>query len=480
MSSRNAFAIDGAVADGGAEPSPERMADAAAEAVRLARATGEMTILSCSFAAESAGDLVDFVAHRACGEESFFWERPSDAVGVAALGTLATVSANGPGRFVAMANGCREWRSRVVSVTDIPPLFVGGFAFADERNDTGVWADVPAARFVLPRQSVLRRDGSVRVTINVEVQAHDEKASVLQCLLEERAALSDEMRRPPRRSVGGDPCTYTATSVPTPGAWRATVRETLTDIAGGALEKLVLARSCTVRASLPFDFARVVRRLRRTYAGCTTYWLALPQGDLVGATPEPLAAFHEGEVCSAAVAGSTRRGTSAEEDGNLAEALLRSSKERLEHRIVGRGIVDALGPVCDAVHSAEHPHVLALATVQHLVTPIRGRLKVGVHPFEVLARLHPTPAVCGAPREAALAALRQCESIDRGWYAGAVGWSDGAHEAELSVSLRCAFVRGAEATLFAGAGIVAGSDPDAEIAETRLKFQPLLSALLEL
>ena len=480
MSPRSGVAVARAVVGGGFDPPVEGVVEGAVQAVDLARATETTTILSGSVETEVDGDLLDLVADRASADEAFFWERPGDAIGVAARGALAIVSADGSGRFAALADACRQWRSRIISANDAAPLFVGGFAFADERSDAGVWGDMPAARLVLPRHNIFQRNGSRRLTINVGVQADDEPAAVVQRWLEEYAKLFGELQKPRHRTAEDEPCTYAATPVPAPGVWRATVRDTLDDIESGRLEKLVLARSCGVQASVPFELSRVVRRLRRAYAGCTTYWIALPEGDLVGATPEPLAAFHDGEVCTAAVAGSTRRGASSDEDQALAEALLRNTKERLEHRIVARGIVDVLAPVCDAVHSAEQPHVLTLATVQHLVTPIRGRLQAGIHPFDVIARLHPTPAVCGAPRQAALASLQRRESIDRGWYAGAVGWTDGAHEAELSVALRCAFARGTEATLFAGAGIVAGSDPDAEIAETRLKLQPLLAALLEL
>lgn len=189
----------------------------------------------------------------------------------------------------------------------------------------------------------------------------------------------------------------------------------------------------------------------------------------------------DGRVHGAAVAGSAPRGRTPGEDRARARALRESKKEQEEHAVVAREVRAALVDLCERVEGPESPRILATAGIQHLVTPLHGRLRdpaIGV--LGVAARLHPTPAVGGAPRPAALDWLARNEGLDRGWYAGAVGWSDLAGRGELTVALRSALLRGGHATAFAGAGIVRGSDPEAELAETRLKLQGALAALVEI
>ncbi len=189
----------------------------------------------------------------------------------------------------------------------------------------------------------------------------------------------------------------------------------------------------------------------------------------------------EGRVAYlAAIAGSIARGTTPGADGALARALLASAKDRHEHELVVRAIRDSIAPLCDRLDVPEAPQVLALANVQHLLTPITAHLAARCRLLDLVDRLHPTPAVAGHPRAAALHELRERERIERGWYAGPVGWMNLDGDGELAVAIRSALLSGNQATLYAGAGIVAGSDPEAELAETRLKLQPLLSALMEI
>jgi isochorismate synthase len=190
-----------------------------------------------------------------------------------------------------------------------------------------------------------------------------------------------------------------------------------------------------------------------------------------------VATVSSGTFQATAVAGSIPRGDSPEEQWALAEGLLNSEKDLREHRVCVEDMVARLGPLSEEVRAEAEPHVLTLSAIQHLETPITSRLRPGENVLTTLRALHPTPAVCGFPRDRALALLAEAEPFPRGWYAGPVGWFDGDGDGVFVPALRSAVGRGREWRLFAGAGIVAGSDPEKEWAETRMKFQPILGAL---
>jgi menaquinone-specific isochorismate synthase len=252
--------------------------------------------------------------------------------------------------------------------------------------------------------------------------------------------------------------------------WRAAVERALAAIAAGELEKVVLAREVVVEADTPFDAREVVHGLVTSQPGSIVYASA----GFVGASPE-LLVRREGDVVeSRPVAGTTV----ADSDEALL-ALAASVKDTREHRFVVDGIVDVLAPRCADLHADATPEVAVFGPVAHLATPIRGHLaSPAPSALDVARLLHPTPAVGGTPRRAALDAIRALEGFDRGRYAGPVGWVDARGDGEWAIALRGAELDGARARLVAGAGIVAGSDPDAEWAETQAKLEPMLRALV--
>jgi isochorismate synthase len=266
------------------------------------------------------------------------------------------------------------------------------------------------------------------------------------------------------------------------GVYRGLVEKAVGAIRQGDLEKVVVARSCTVIGAGSFEVARVLRSLRALHPSCVIFALARGPVTFLGATPERLVRLEDGFVHADAVAGSAPRGRSFEEDLRLARGLLESKKDQEEHAVVVRCVLEALARRCNALSAPEAPALLRTDGIQHLKTPIQGRLRdpSSTAVLDLVADLHPTPAVGGAPREGALTWLRCNEGLDRGWYAGPIGWVDPEGDGEFAVALRSLLLRGSEASLFAGAGIVAGSDPDAELAETRLKLRAGLTALLEI
>ncbi len=259
--------------------------------------------------------------------------------------------------------------------------------------------------------------------------------------------------------------------------WTTQVRTILDAIAAGELAKAVLARDVVVHADSPFDARVVVDRLRATQGGCAVF----AADGLVGATPELLVRRRGASVVSRPMAGTIARGATADEDNAAEVALADSVKNGLEHRLVVDAVVDALRARGVDVTTVTGPEVARLATVSHLATTIAGHVdtRSGPSALELACALHPTPAVGGAPRETALAMLRAIETFDRGRYAGPVGWVDARGDGEWAVALRCAELEGTTARLVAGAGIVAGSDPDSEWAETQVKLEPMLRVLVQ-
>jgi menaquinone-specific isochorismate synthase len=260
--------------------------------------------------------------------------------------------------------------------------------------------------------------------------------------------------------------------------WREAVDRALAAMDAGRVAKVVLARIQTVSAEGGLEPVDVAMNLWRNNPGSHVFLFEPEAGHvLLGAAPETVATVSDGDFRATAVAGSIARGETEAQDQALARQLLKSGKDRREHEMCVRDMVDRLEPISETVGAEDEPHVLTLSTIQHLETVIRARLRPDQTVLSVLRALHPTPAVCGLPRDLALEFLRKEERFNRGWYAGPVGWFDGDGNGVFVPALRSAVGMGTEWRLFAGAGIVAGSDPLKEWDETRIKFQPMLRAL---
>lgn len=446
------------------------------EAQRRACRLGRPVLLSLARPLATVGDPLPLVAAaRAAGCEAVLLARPADGHTVAGIDAAWSCTVDGEERFAHARTASAALLDEAVVDGDTPPPALAAFAFA-ERATPQAWNGFPAGRVVVPQIALTQRGTTGTFWCSTLVAPGEEAGAPLQRLTAALARWRDCRASIAPAACGGR---FAAEATPAPEAWLASVGQALDAIRNGCCAKLVLARACRLTATRPFDCTQAVARLRQTYPGCTTYWFGGTAGDFLGATPEPLVAVHQRAVTSAALAGTCARGTSVAADEALAAALLASDKERREHALVVEALGAALGPLCDTLEWPDTPTVLRLPNVQHLLSPLRGRLAARTHVLDLVARLHPSPAVAGFPRAAALAALPACESIERGWYAGPLGWFDAAGNGEFVVALRGALVRDAEALLFAGAGIVDGSDPHAELAETRLKLQPLLGALMD-
>ncbi len=261
-------------------------------------------------------------------------------------------------------------------------------------------------------------------------------------------------------------------------AWKARVTTAVNRIQGGALDKVVLARDFTGIAGENIEPRTILKKLAAEYPSTWSFAVS----GLVGATPELLLRLSRKMVTSRVLAGTISKTGDDERDLALAASLARSSKDLEEHVYAVRSVADALEPLCTSTNVPESPYVLHLANVMHLATDVTGALVeklAHVDAFTILEHLHPSAAVCGTPREQAASLIAEIEGMSRGRYAGPVGWIDAAGDGELGIALRCGQIQGRSIRIFAGCGIVAGSDPDKELAESEAKLIPMRSALIK-
>ena len=333
-------------------------------------------------------------------------------------------------------------------------------SFADAGKCTFRWlgsirigisfAPTATDRLVIPAR-IWRRDGATTTLTTIEPAA---------------TARAPQWSHVPRR--------FTVEAVQDLAAWDAIVAAALGAIETDQLRKVVLAREVRVESDTAFSVAEVLATLRRTQAGCFVF----ASGSFVGATPELLVRRRATSVTSQPMAGTAAREARASEDARAMSRLLNSQKIRVEHQLVVDAVVESLRAHCDEV-VAHEPQAIPLTSVTHLATTINGTLRdAATTALDVALALHPTPAVAGTPTAMALETIARLEPFSRGRYGGPVGWVDADGDGEFAVALRCAELDGRNARLLAGAGIVTGSDPDLEWAETQAKLEPMLRALI--
>jgi salicylate biosynthesis isochorismate synthase/menaquinone-specific isochorismate synthase len=266
-------------------------------------------------------------------------------------------------------------------------------------------------------------------------------------------------------------------SVAPPEHYEHAVARAVERIRAGAFDKIVLAREVAVHAATDHDAGAVLDVLRGAFRSCFVFVAGRGDAAFVAASPELLVRREGLRAQTVALAGSIRRSADPAVDDHLGEQLRASGKDREEQAIVTRRIARALRPHSVWVAAPDEPEIVKVANIQHLATPIRAQLREPVGAVELAGLLHPTPAVGGEPFADAVPLIPALEGLDRGWYAGAVGWTDGNEDGEFCVALRCALLRGHEARCYAGVGVVGESDPASELAETETKLGALLPVL---
>jgi menaquinone-specific isochorismate synthase len=377
----------------------------------------------------------------------FAWVRNGD--GLVGWGEFARFEVGGPDRFAAAERWWNQLRAGFAldGPAGVDAPWRGPVAFASFGFDPAPGNSV----LVVPQVVMSRSGGQTWVTI----------------IGDGEAPLSVVGAESPAPSIS-----YADGSL-SPGQWTDAVREALGRIERGELDKVVLARDLLATADADIDQRRLLLRLAQRYPECWTFAV----DGLVGATPELLIRRRGSAITSRVLAGTVRRQGDDAADAAGAAALQASSKEVDEHRFAVESVARALAEHCTELDVPAQPQVLRLANVQHLATDVTGQVSDGSTVLSLVRALHPTAAVCGTPTASALDLIREIEGMDRGRYAGPVGWLGADGDGEFGIALRCAQISGPTARLFAGCGIVAGSDPESELAEAQAKFVAIRDAL---
>jgi isochorismate synthase len=451
-----------------------------------ARRSGRPVLAAVTLPIDPAIDVSAAVLRARLHDDRFFClEQPErNAFALATLGAAAVVEADGARRFKEAAAACRELASRAErnDSGDDPgappgsgPVFVGGFAFAPQGGATPEWASLAPAQLVLPELSLTRAGGEARATLTAVVDGDEGPEAVLERLERRLVSIAPGADMP---LLDPDPiATPRIAGAAPPEHYEAAVARAVERIRAGELDKLVLAREVRVHAGRDHDAAGLFGALREVFPGCYCYLAGGAELAFTGASPELLVRREGARVQTVALAGTTRRSADPAVDRHLGEQLLTSAKDRAEQAIVARRIERRLGRVSVWVAAAEEPALVRVQNVQHLATPIRAQLAEPRSALELAGLLHPTPAVGGEPWSRAEPLIPALEGLDRGWYAGPVGWTDLEEDGEFCVALRCALLRGPVAHLYAGDGIVRDSVPADELAETEAKLGALLPLL---
>lgn len=393
---------------------------------------------------DDPGPLLDLAR-----DDGLVWLRRGD--GMVAWGEVSRWELSGPDRF---GEAARTWHEALAgavvrddaSVAGSGPVAFGSFTFDDDGTSV----------LVVPEVVVGRRDGVAWVT------------TISRGDLASPATVPAPLAAP----IGPGEVTFTPGAL-SDDAWSSAVSKAVARIASGDLDKVVLARDVVAETQRALDTRWPLSRLAEQYPGCWTFQV----DGLIGATPEMLVRTERGLAASRVLAGTIRRSGDDEHDLALAASLARSSKDLEEHEFAVRSVAEALSRH-GTLNVPETPFVLHLPNVMHLATDVTGVVHDGRTALELVADLHPSAAVCGTPTDAARATIRELEQMDRARYAGPVGWIDADGDGEWAIALRCAQVEDEHRLrLYAGCGIVAGSDPADELAEADAKLTPMREAL---
>jgi menaquinone-specific isochorismate synthase len=411
----------------------------------------------------------------------FYFENRDRGWAIAAINSVVSFETSGAHRFAEVQQFIQKSLGQLIASNsiDLPwaiPRFFCSFTFFDQPLQSHP-TFAPATVF-LPQWQVIRWHDRAGVLANLLIQPQSNLEDLAESVWHQLQAISAT-----QSSLLSFPYQISDLlkhwQITDTAPFQAAVASALLEIQQQRFNKLVLAHAIDVTSRLPFQAERSLHNLRQRYPDCYVFSVGNGKGQsMIGASPERLLSVHNQRLVTDALAGSAPRGQTGAEDQQLAQQLLTSDKEQREHRLVVDFITQRLATLGLVPHYTAVPTLLQLSNIQHLHTPIHATFLPEQHPLEILAELHPTPAVAGMPRAIACQQIRKYEQFERSLYAAPLGWVDAQGNAEFIVGIRSALLKGNHARLYAGAGIVAGSDPLRELAEVRLKLQALLQALV--
>lgn len=432
--------------------------------------------ISIPIAIEQVDPLIIFENFAKQEQLNFYFENRGKQEAIAALDAVAQLQIEGRNRFAEVQDFIKTCLANTAIFDKLnnfvtEPRFFCSFSFFDKNESNYPF---PAATVFLPRWQIARYSDRAILVANLAIDANT-------CL----PALIPQLKSDIKNilSLDAQPTKYTLPSLHTKAGveinkFQQTILSALESIEARKLNKIVLAQALDVLSAKGFSIFNSLDNLRQNHPNCYVFSISNSKGqNFIGASPERLISIRDRQLVIDALAGSAPRGKTAIADKELANLLLNSDKEKREHKVVIDFITQHLEQLGIKANILA-PRLRQLANIQHLWTPIEAKIPHNVHPLEIVAQLHPTPAVAGAARDIACQEIRRYENFERGLYAAPLGWIDAQGNSEFIVGIRSALIDGDRATLYAGAGIVAGSDPDKELAEIQLKLQALLKALV--
>ncbi|TGB02163.1 isochorismate synthase [Halobacillus salinus] len=446
------------------------------EAIKKAKQSDQPQLVSVVDRIDYTDPYSFLYAGQGIDQHRLFWksaEEPFTLVGVGAVTRMTSTDQN---RFTQLQ---AEWNSLIDGAITYDEfgqkgtgiVSMGGFSFDPEEKNERPWESFEESRLTVPAFLLTNHGYQSYLTSNFMIYPEDHQKQIIREWKDNWDELLDtqdfQFQLPVRSGE----------KEIDPEEWKESVLQATVDIKRGVLEKVVLARELQVKFEQPVQLEAVLKALAETQTNSYIFSFESNGEHFIGATPERLAKLEQQQLISTCLAGTIPRGHTEEEDRKLGQELLYDPKNRQEHQFVVEMIKEAVEACSHDVQIPKAPVIYPLRNLQHLYTPVSATLDPGYTLLDVIERLHPTPALGGLPQKKSVEYIREYESLNRGWYAGPVGWMDDRNNGEFAVAIRSALLQGDKASLFAGCGVVEDSDPIAEYEETAVKLQPMLSVL---
>lgn len=410
--------------------------------------------------------------------ERFFWKDPEGDFFISGLGICGQIQSDQDAdRFFHVEKEWKRFTKNALvynkyKVNGTGPSLFGGFSFDPLKEKTALWSKFSGALFHLPKYMLSIIKGEAYFTTNVVCTQHDDLSLFDKVMKERQEVLARSNKQPVLSNLDIKDIVEID-----PEAWKETITDVVNDFGNSELKKVVLARELRLHFTDVIQAESVLKNLLDEQRDSFTFAFESNGDCFIGASPERLVKKDGASLFSACLAGSIGRGSTPEEDEILGNELLSDQKNLSEHQYVVDMIKAAMQETCDEVILPDQPELMKMKYIQHLYTPVIGKNREGTSLLHLVNRLHPTPALGGLPKQAAVEKIRLVEKLDRGLYAAPIGWMDYQGNGEFAVAIRSGLIQGNEASLFAGCGIVADSNAASEYIETSIKFRPMLAAL---
>ncbi|WP_394218559.1 isochorismate synthase MenF [Halobacillus trueperi] len=446
------------------------------EALQKAHHLGEPLFISIVEHIDDQDPFQFFETGQHIDQHRSFWQSAENDLTMVGIGKASQLYAKSKHRFREVQSLWKDLQENAMLHDDYNKkgtgmVALGGFSFDPDQEEETPWESFPDSQMTIPAFLLTKVDGETYLTINALIFPEDHHQQIAHQIQDHRDLLLKEGEMSASLPV------IDQTFEVAPEAWKESVKKATEDITAGLMEKVVLARELRVTFKEDVQITAILKALADTQPNSYIFCYESEGDHFIGATPERLAKVEDRELVSTCLAGTVPRGSTEQEDLKLGEELLGDPKNRQEHQFVVEMIKEAVEACSSQVEVPNGPVLYPLRNLQHLYTPVKAVLDQGYTLLDVIEKLHPTPALGGMPQQISVEYIRTHETLNRGWYAGPIGWFDAQDNGEFAVAIRSALIQQKEASLFAGCGVVEDSDPEAEYAETAVKLKPMMNVL---